>query len=541
MPIAGPTRPGRNLLVALTITAALTLTVGCQSIRDFLIPPETNEAAATRRAIARYASLIVDGVQIDGRRQAVAMRNGAIAGVGSLPELREIRGPTTRLIDGRNAHAGAGLVDGHVRLDAAALRRDAIDMRQVTDQAALRQRLKVRSEQLRGDDWAWGWGLRGSLLDGLSADDLARLAPGLPILLSTADGRKALLSRSLLSALPPRLQGPARKHRGRLAGGLLRSVWRTLPAPRSGRLKPLLVQTLSGLRDRGITTIHIMGATADIWRILVDLERDRRLDVRCVIYLDALHPSTGRALATRKRERAPKREAGGLAPGAWRSRLVTLAGLELWLEPGGASADAAALDRALAERLRQADDAGLQLAVHLEGDDAAKRVSRVLRAARRSPGAPPLRIERPSDVATVLPLCRQRAIASIQPPSDRASWLTVGLARECTVVVGSALPAGSSRPWRFFTSLTSVISPARAMARMSADHRGHARRLAVGAPADIVLWNRAWEAGGKAPVPTLVIVDGVIVHDVRFHAAEMGRELDEPVAPLPQKATPPGV
>ncbi len=568
MLIVGPQRPARPLMVLCCALLAVSCAAGCNVIRDFLIPPETNAAVATRRAMARYASLVVDGAQVDGKRQAIALRNGRIVAIGPLAGMRDLRGPATRVIDGRGGVATPGLIDGHVRLDVAAMMRDAVDLRDVTDHATLRRRLALNSDLLRGDDWAWGWGLRSEVLAGLSADDLANIAPGLPILLSSGGGGEALLSRSLLSALPPRLRKPAEARRGRIDGALARRIWRSLPGPRASRLKPLLVQALSRLRDRGITTIHVMGASVAIWRILVDLERAHRLELRCLVYLDAAHLSTESALTERERQRAPVKGRSRAKSGNWQPRRVRLVGLELWLEseaPPAVAASAAGMkrrnaaeDRLLARWLSRADGAGLQLSVHVTDAHGAARVGRVLGAAKRPPGAAPIRLEGPGDLKLVAPRCGPQVVASIQPSMDgrtfsphasqervgERTWPALGLARQCTMVMGSALPLGPARPWHLFNDLAKgsmgPMTAADALSRLSTDHRGRVLKLAPSSLGDLVLWDRPWTPGGRAPLPTLVIVDGSLVRDVRFHAADIIEDAASTSAPLPQATTPPG-
>jgi len=72
------------------------------------------------------------------------------------------------------------------------------------------------------------------------------------------------------------------------------------------------------------------------------------------------------------------------------------------------------------------------------------------------------------------------------------------------------------------------MGAAAAMKRLTTDHRGRVLQLRPHAIGDLVLWDRAWIPGGPTPLPTLVIVDGVIVRDARNHTAAVVDDGDTP-------------
>ena len=566
-------------MIALTSGAT-----GCAALRDFIVPPDSQQHAKIQQTVARYASLIVDNVHVNGQRRAIALRAGQIAAVAPMAEVSQLRGTNTRVVDGHGGHAMAGLVDGEVELLSAAMLRDAIDLRGVSDEAELRHRLGGGRELLRGDDWIWARDLDAAMAGRLSGIDLVRLAPDLPVLITFASGDGALVSRTLLNLLPAQLRRPVEASGGRIGATLTRAVLRNLPEPRPSRLKPLLVQVLTGLRDRGVTTVQVMGASPLVWNTLIELERDRRLDLRCEIFLDGRHKGTEAVLRERELAARPKARSTHV-PGAWRPRRVQLVGVEYWLD-GGLDDHSAALsedyadasgrgdplptDADLASWLRRADQLDLQLALHATGDAALSQAVRLLEGARRSPSKPPVRLNQVTVVPPALlarlarlnvvvgilaPTRRSVALAALRLGEQRGQWAVQGLplAAECTVVLGSGLPGRRARPWRTFLSLTggagnpspgaSPWRPAQVLAAMQSDHLGRRPGLAVGTRADLVVWDRPWLTAGGPPRAAMVIVDAAVVSEDRLSAgavpveADAEQDADAP-AQLPEMPTP---
>ena len=565
----------RALLVAVVLPV-IGLT-GCTALRDFVIPPETQGHVSSRKAVARFASLIVHNVLVDGRPAAIALRAGRVAAVTSMQAMGPYRGQSTRVVDGRGGTAMAGLVDAEVDLVRAAMLRDAVDLRGITDETELGRRLRAGADLLRGDDWTAVRGVDEGMARRLSADDLARLAPGVPALLTFANSDGALVSRAMLTLLPAELRRQIEARRGRIGARLTRAVLRRLPEPRLSRLKPLLVQVLTELRDRGVTTLHVMGASPLVWRTLVEIERDHRLDLRCHIYLDGHHQGTERALQEREqRSRARGRDLR--VPGAWQPRQAKLVGVEYWLDGGLADRSAALVsdyadgpgrgltlppDAKVLGWLRRLDRLNLQLALHASGDAALRQALRVVEGAQRPAGARPIRLNQ----VTVVPpellarLGKLNAVfglvtatsggattASARLGAQRQAWAAQGvhLAEACTVLLGSGLPIGHGQTWLAFQALVGANASGQpwtvsaALSAMTTGPGGERLGLAVGAPGDLVIWDRPWSAQGPAPHPAMVIVDGAMVRHAPDRPPASSAPAAEPELPAdPPKATPP--
>lgn len=568
------------LLLLLAIGAA----VGCTALRDFIVPPDTQQHREIKQTVARYASLIVDNIQIDGERRAIALRAGRVAAVAAMAELTPLRGTNTRVVDGHGGSALPGFVDGEVELLSAAMLRDGIDLLGVDAEQELGQRLGGGGELLRGDDWVWARNLNQRLSERLTATDLVRLAPDLPVLVTFASGDGALVSRALLNLLPAHVRRPVAAAKGRIGATLTRAVLRALPEPRLSRLKPLLVQVLTDLRDRGITTVQVMSASPLVWRALIDLERDRRLDLRCQVFLDGRHSGTEAVLA--EREQAGKASARSqTVPGAWKPRRVELVGVEYWLDGGLADRSAALsedyadapgkgeplpTDAELKAWLARTDRLGLQLALHASGDAALAQAVRLLEGAARPTRSLPLRLNRVTVVRPDLlarlcklnvvvgmlaPTRRSAALAKARLGPERAKWAAQhgALAAACAAVMGSGVPARRARPWHTIATLSGADrgasaggqawSQAKVMGAMSADLHGRPLGLTVGSRADVVVWDHPEIKAGKRPHILMVIVDAAVVSAGRLDwgdaSVTSGPEGD-PDAPLqpPKMPTP---
>jgi len=531
-------------------------------VRDFLIPPASVQHARLRSSNERdRAALILRNANFgDGQKGMVAIGRGTILGVGSEAEVAHLIGPGTKLRDVRSGWLSPGFVDSHVHLDGMAMIRDGIDLRAIKDRTELKKRLAEAAERRAFGSWLWAFGASKSLIDSLSADRLDELVPGLPVWVSAADGHEAVLSRELLGLFRGSAKGAVVGTEGRLSGTQARAAWRLLEAPSRARIKPLLLRAMREIGALGYTTVHSLGVSMDLLKMLIDLENTGRLHTRCLLYLDADSQRVRKwvqAYTARLRNRTKRRDRFEpiqlLGDGG---RLVKVVGLKLWLD-GSLRARTAALtsnyadapikgalhhdDDDIASTLALADAAGLQLALHAIGDAAVAQVARVLRATKRPAGALPVRIEHaqivsPSTLAALrgLPLvCAiqplherdDKSFARARLGDQRMSWAyrAASLAEVCTVTSGSDAPVSVSDPWQMWRYLaggkrtdggssSEVMTAQAAFETLAVDTlAGRPLTVRVGAPADLILWSAKPTLDGPAPKPLLTIIDGETV------------------------------
>ena len=546
----------------LALALLLIVETGCAAVRDFLIPPpEGGSAAVHRRAKAAEAHLLLYDVTLaDGLRTSVAIRSGRILAVGPRATMSKRRSETTEVFEGRGQVLTPGLVDGHVHLEGWALLGDALDLREIRSLPALIARVKASESLVSAGGWLWGYGLRPELASLLSADLLHNAVPGLPVWLSLADGHSAVLSRALVARLPAALASRAKS--GHLSEVEARRAWFALPPPAGERLKAFVVQVLGDLAKLGVTTVHVMGARPELQTTLEELEASGRLRVRCRLYLAWPAPATvdwvRRQVASRVQRVRSSRPlvAEAVAPGRIAaSRLVDVLGIKVWLD-GTLGARSASLSQPYADKpnapapqpqmsavelrqvIRDADRAGLQVAVHVIGDAALDRLLEALQGLQRPTTAWPVRIEhaqtvRPDQlkqlaarndlICGVQPLHRQSdsAWSSDRLGAARLNWgyRAASLNRVCPLLAGSDAPVGAVAPWAAMRALTSHdrpterLSPAEALATHMRDPQtGKTRVVAAGGLADLVLWSTPPMAGAAAqPVVDTIILGGALL------------------------------
>ncbi len=123
--------------------------------------------------------------------EALAIRGGAIAAVGTEAEVIRLRGPATRVIDRPDAFAIPGLIDAHGHLESLGAAQDEIDLRGVASLDEVARRVKARIEATPGDSWITGRSWDQSLWPGgafPTAAVLDAVAPNRPVWLRRVDG-----------------------------------------------------------------------------------------------------------------------------------------------------------------------------------------------------------------------------------------------------------------------------------------------------------------------------------------------------------------
>lgn len=534
-------RPDSRRWWPLLVTVSALVFGGCADIMAFIVPPPTRltDSEAGRMA----PDLVLDHVRLaeSATQVSIAIRAGRITEIGpSIPATRTSQ--RTRRIDLQGAIVEPSAADAHVHLAGTAMLADAIVVAGVETPDAFCERLRESPSQL-GSDWHWVVGASRALFERLEPAALRGCEKDWRWVASAPDGHGLRLSQGAIALLPEPLRQHVTTAGGRVEGASARDAWRRLPAPRRQRLGPLLVKTLRELAHRGIGEVHAMGESVATLRVLRNLARQGRVPIRVYVYLDAHDPETDAAL----------KDASG-APPAGRTPLVAVAGVKVWLdgtlggktaamrapyadEPSGTAHDAKArlqlADDALRGWVERLDRQGLQVAVHAIGDAAVEQLLRVSSAMHRPSYARAIRLEHAQTVgADQLPLLRG-LLCSIQPlhrlqdlamaaprlGSQRVAdgWRAASLAKFCPLLIGSDLPISAADPTQWQAELLGRAEPARAENERltpaefaAALHRdpftGRARRVAVGAAADLLVHGRSQDTTS----PDLLIVDGQV-------------------------------
>ncbi len=90
---------------------------------------------------------------------AVAIKDGLISATGDDDTIRAMRGPGTRLVDGRGIAFVPGLTDAHIHPLMGAIRTQGADLFDATGLDDIRGRLLVERERVSSNGWVRGWGV----------------------------------------------------------------------------------------------------------------------------------------------------------------------------------------------------------------------------------------------------------------------------------------------------------------------------------------------------------------------------------------------
>ena len=434
--------------------------------------------------------LLRDVTLLDGRRTDVRVAHGTIVQLGALSRL-----PGEVVLDGGGAALTVGLADHHLHLLAMAAAAASLDLRpsRIPDRQALEAALAAARPDSAGWIRAVGYAEQGGRL---TIADLDRLRPTVPVRIQHRSGALWLLNSAALRAA------------GLLSAAPSGELWRE-----DARLAELLPQgpppDLAGvgrsLAAAGITAVT--DATPDLpprsQQLLIDGVADGRLPQRVMLL-------------------------GGRPEGL--TERITLGPLKILLgdhEPPD-------LD-ALRERVLRARAADRAVAVHCVTREALAVTIAVLNEASPHPRD---RIEHASlvDSSALAALARLGRTIVTQPGfiADRGDDYRRELASELDdlyrvasleaagipVVCSSDAPYGPADPWTVMRAAAQRRTPAgevlgpdeRITVRQALDGYlrspaypgGPARRVRIGAPADLVLMHVPWPTVLAAPDRDLV-------------------------------------
>ncbi len=237
--------------------------------------------------------------------EAIAVRDGAIAAVGTMAEVDRFRGPLTRVIDRQDLFALPGLIDAHGHMDSLGAMQEQLDLRGIASLAEVERKVKERAEAIPAGSWLTGRNWDQSLWPGgefPNAELLDRAAPGRAVWLRRVDGHAGWASTAAmkLGRITKDTQAPPggqiiRDSGGNPTGvfidGAMGLIARSVTQAGHGDIKSHLLAAQKVVLEQGLTSVHDAGispAIADAYR---QLDRDGKLVVR--IYGMATLPKGG--------------------------------------------------------------------------------------------------------------------------------------------------------------------------------------------------------------------------------------------------------
>ncbi len=258
-----------------------------------------------------HASLIIrvkriwTGDRANPHAEAIAVRDGAIAAVGTKADVDRFRGPRTRVIDRPELFALPGLIDAHGHMESLGATREQLDLRGVASLAEAERKVKERAQAMPAGSWLTGRNWDQSLWPGgkfPTAELLDRAAPGRAVWLRRVDGHAGWASTEAMklakitkdTQAPPSgqiIRDSAGNPTGVFIDGAMGLVASAVPSSGKDAIKRHLLAAQQVVLEHGLTSVHdagISGAVADAYR---ELDREGKLIVR--VYGMASLPAGG--------------------------------------------------------------------------------------------------------------------------------------------------------------------------------------------------------------------------------------------------------
>jgi predicted amidohydrolase YtcJ len=382
------------------------------------------------------------------RAEAVLVRDGRFARVGSRRACEEAAGPGAVRIEAGGAVAGLADAHGHVALlgrwQAEVRLGDAADEAACAARVAERSRTAPPGAWIRGSGWDQNrWPERAFP----SETALSRAVPDHPAALSRVDGHALWVNAAALAAAgidartpdPPGgriLRGAGGAPAGVLLDAAQDLVLDRIPPPTPAELEAAVVSALGALVRLGLTSVHDAGVPPEVLAVLRRLALEDRLPLRVEAMLDGglPLPTLGEAMVEARAVpvtgRLAVRAVKLFADGALGSRGAAL--LEEYADEPGHRGLLLLEPAELAQRVTAVAAAGLQPAIHAIGDRAVEAALDALAAARaagapaRRPRLEHLQIVRPRQLSRLADL---GAVASVQPAQAASDgpWLAARL------------------------------------------------------------------------------------------------------------------
>jgi hypothetical protein len=358
------------------------------------------------RTVSAQADLVVFNARVytaDATRpmaEALAVKDGRIAFVGSARGALALAGPRTQRLDAAGRTVIPGMVDAHAHLLGLGQALRTVDLVGTRSFDEIVARVREQAARTPAGEWIRGRGWdQNDWADTRfpTHDALSRAVPDHPVFLTRVDGHAAVVNAKALvlagvtaaTADPPGgrvIRDATGAPAGVLVDGAMGLVTRVIPTPSKAELRAQTLAAVAEANRWGLTGIHDAGVGPDGIAVYEELAREGRYDLRNYVMLRG-DDSTIAAFLRRGPQQAL--HGGRLwlraikisADGALGSRGAAL------LEPYSDEPSQSGLLLQEPDRIRrvavQALRAGFQLNVHAIGDRANRLVLDAFEAALR--------------------------------------------------------------------------------------------------------------------------------------------------------------
>ncbi len=275
----------------------------------------TGSGCAPRRAGPPADLIVYNGkvVTMDPGKpeaQAVAVRGGTIAAVGSDAEILALAGDATRRLDARGGMVLPGLIDAHGHISSLGGQIASLDLRGVDSLAEVSRRVRERAAQLQPDEWVTGGGWDQNLWPGERFPDhrpLSEASPDRPVWLSRIDGHAMWANRKAME-----LAGITRKTPDPVGGSIVRDakgeptgifvdnatdlVGKVVPPPSREQLRSWILLSLQRCAAAGLTEVHDAGVSAEEVAAFKELADAGQLPLRVYLMWSGMGMGSAEAL-----------------------------------------------------------------------------------------------------------------------------------------------------------------------------------------------------------------------------------------------------
>ncbi|WP_165229078.1 amidohydrolase family protein [Aquisphaera insulae] len=275
------------------------------------------------RALRRQADGPADLILIAGRiwtgdeaalwAEAVALRGGLVAAIGSRAEIERFRGPRTLVVERPSAFAMPGLVDAHGHVESLGRSLEEVDLREVRSLDEVARRVKARADAAPGDGWILGGRWDQSLWPGGEFSDAAALDAAVrdrPVWLRRVDGhagwansealRRAGVSKDTKDPPGGKIHRDAEgRPTGVFIDAAMSLVDRVVPADSEAEIRRRILAAQKIILAAGLTGVHDAGISATEEKVYRELDRSGELILRIHAMASASGPSVLEKLSHR--------------------------------------------------------------------------------------------------------------------------------------------------------------------------------------------------------------------------------------------------
>lgn len=227
------------------------------------------------------------------RAQAVAVRDGRVAAIGSNDDIRKLKGSRTEVVDLDGHFVMPGFNDAHVHLAAGGLLSQEIDLIGVKSLAEMQQRIAEGAKNIPPGDWIIGRGWDHTLWPGEklpTRQDIDLVTGDHPAIFVRVDGHIAVVNTAALKAAGIFVKQPD-PHGGKIdrepsgePTGIVRETAKDLilakvPRPSLALRRRAIEAALANAARWGVTSIQDNSEWED-FLVYEELEQQGKLPIR---------------------------------------------------------------------------------------------------------------------------------------------------------------------------------------------------------------------------------------------------------------------